>query len=183
MKTRLSIFLISFLWIISGCVPSLNPLYTEEDLVYNNELIGTWIEIKSKETWTFSQKSKKEYWLNHSENNDAALFEAHLVKLGDFLFIDLYPSELKSSNYLYQTHLYPVHTFSKIRISKNQIVIKILNPIWLEESVENKRINIDYVRSDETILLTAKTTELQNFVLKYALIENAFPDSLILIKK
>lgn len=167
-----------------GCVPSLNPLYNQKDLVFKKDLIGTWVESKSKETWTFKQKSELEFWLYHSENDEVAVFEAHLVKLKEMLFLNLYPGELKSSNYLYTNHLYPVHSFSLIRISKDQLVIKILDPTWLEESISNQSVEISHVKSaDETILLTAQTDELQQFVLDYAQHSAAFKDSLILYRK
>ena len=152
--------------------------------MYQKELIGTWVETKSKETWTFKQKSDLEYWLYHSENDEVAVFEAHLVKLKDLLFLNLYPGDLKSSNYLYTNHLYPVHSFSLIRIAKNQLVIKILDPTWLEESISKQSVNISHVKSsDETILLTAQTEELQKFVLDYALNTKAFKDSVVLYRK
>ena len=30
--------------LLAGCFPSLHPLYTEEDLVYDSALVGTWTE-------------------------------------------------------------------------------------------------------------------------------------------
>ncbi|NOZ46933.1 MAG: hypothetical protein GXO79_09150 [Chlorobi bacterium] len=184
MKIKISFLIIIAILLVSSCVPSLNPLYNEKDLIYNKYLEGTWVETKSKETWTFKRKSDKEYWLNYLENNDEAVFEAHLVKLNDYIFLDIYPSDLKSTNYLYQSHLFPVHTFSKITIMKKQIVIKMLDPAWIEKSIKNKTLTLDYVKSeDESILITAPTDKLQDFALKYAISNEAFKDSLILIRK
>lgn len=184
MKTKKHFITAALIAMLSGCIPSLNPLYTDKDLIFKSELIGTWTAIKSKETWTFEKKSDKKYKLIHSEKNNQATFEAHLVKIGDFLFLDIYPGDFKSDNYLYQAHLYPVHTFSKIKIESDKLTIVMFDPSWLEEGIEKKQIDVEHVKpSGGTILLTASTENLQKFVLQHANNENAFQDALILKKK
>ncbi|MBK6364443.1 MAG: hypothetical protein IPF52_13480 [Saprospiraceae bacterium] len=45
--------------ILTGCIPSLNPLYTDKDLVFTSQLLGTWTGAKSEESWTFDKKMKR----------------------------------------------------------------------------------------------------------------------------
>src|SRR5688572_2052421 len=54
MKHQLSCVLGTVLWVVAGCVPSLNPLYTLKEVVFDPALIGSWSEEGS--TWTFSAK-------------------------------------------------------------------------------------------------------------------------------
>jgi hypothetical protein len=171
------------IFILTGCIPSLNPLYTEKDLIFKSELLGTWTEAKSKESWTFDKRNEKEYKLTHSMNNNNATFRVHLVKIGESLFFDLYPEDLKSDNYLYQMHLYPVHTFSKIKITNHQLTIEMFDPLWLEEGIETNQINISHIKSsDGTILLTASTEDIQKFIFKYTDSKGVFQEPLTLKK-
>ena len=47
---------------------------------------------------------------------------------------------------------------------------------WLEEMIDEKKVNIAHVRLEDRIILTAPTEELQKFVLKYAEDTDAFPE-------
>lgn len=168
---------------LTGCIPSLNPLYTDKDLIFKSELIGTWTEEKSKESWTFEKTNEKEYKLTHSQDNNNATFKAHLVNIGEFTYLDLYPNDLKSKDYLYEMHLYPVHTFSKIKITNDKLTIEMLDPSWLEKGLETNQINIDHVKStDGAILLTASTEDLQKFILMYNDSKGVFQEPLALKK-
>jgi hypothetical protein len=40
---------------MGGCVLSLHPLYTENDLIFEEKLLGTWAEEGSKVTWQFKR--------------------------------------------------------------------------------------------------------------------------------
>ncbi|MDP1726341.1 MAG: hypothetical protein Q8M15_06125 [Bacteroidota bacterium] len=183
MKTKKLIMALGIISILTGCIPSLNPLYTSMDLIFKSEFLGTWKETKSIDSWTFEQKSDKEYKLTHTEDNKHATFRAHVVKIGEFLFLDLYPEELKSVDHLYQIHFFPVHTFSKIKIINDQLTIEMFDPSWLEKGIESNQINIAHIKSsDGTILLTASTEELQKFVLKYADTKGVFQEPLTLKK-
>jgi len=167
---------------LTGCIPSINPLYSEEDLVFVPELLGTWTDPKSNETWTFAQKNETAYVLTHADSNHRADFRAHLVKLGETIFLDLYPVKRDTDDYLYQMHVFPVHTFSKININSDQLTIAMLDLVWLKKNIDSNEIAIEHAKANETILLTAPTQELQAFMLKHAKEEAAFSDPLVLQK-
>lgn len=170
------------LFCMTGCIPSLNPLYTEKDLVFLPELLGTWTDPKSNEIWTFDKKSKTEYVLTHADSNYLANFRVHLVKIGETIFLDLFPLKQDAGDYLYQMHFFPVHTFSKLTASKDQLTIAMLDLAWLEEGIDSNELDIEHAKANETILLTAPTQELQAFMLKHAKEEAAFSDPLVLQK-
>jgi len=169
--------------VLFGCIPSLNPLYTKNDLITNDDLLGKWAENQSKEFWIFEKKDNTSYKLIHKEKHEQSTFVAHLVKVGDSLFLDLFPEEPDTDDALYKLHLFPVHTFSKVILRKNELILMMFNLSWLEEGIENGTINVAHVKSsDDRLLLTASTKELQQFVLKYAGNNKAFMDPLELKK-
>ncbi|MEW6306959.1 MAG: hypothetical protein AB1705_26140, partial [Verrucomicrobiota bacterium] len=80
--------------LVAGCIPSLNPLYTEKDTVFDAALVGQWSEKgKETESWTFAKGEGKAYALTIRDEEKSSPFQAHLVQLGEFRFLDIYPDE------------------------------------------------------------------------------------------
>ncbi|MBA4311983.1 MAG: hypothetical protein C0417_05075 [Chlorobiaceae bacterium] len=183
------------LFAISGCVRSLYPLFTEDDIVFNPALIGTWIETNSKNMWTFEKKGESEYTLYHYEAEydigggkkvvgDTASFIAQTGILGQYNFLDIFPGkpETKIKNSFYNFHLFPLHTISKIWLTGDTLRLSMLDNDWLQRMVDNNAFKISHARINDQIVLTASTEELQQFVLKHAENARAFPNPVILHK-
>jgi hypothetical protein len=185
MKTQKFLILIVLIAILSGCLPSLNPIYTENDIFFNKDLVGTWTEAdKEKEKWIFEKDGENQYKLTYLEEGKKASFKAHLAKIGEYHFLNLYPYDYASENTLYQCHFIPVHTFSKITIDKDKVVVKMMDPTWVEEKIMKKEIDIEHAFSSKgNLLLTASTNRLQEFALKYAENKEAFQEPVILKRK
>ncbi len=198
MKTKTLIIIVTIFLFLGSCIPSLFPLYFEKDLITNSDLIGTWNEDGSLNTWAFyPDEDKKSYnlWFTEKENNNIddgregilGIFETHLFKLGNNYFFDFFPGENdeldEKINTLMAFHLVPAHTFAKVEISKDTIKILQFDIDYLEELLENGKIRIRHVRPDDDIILTASTKELQEFFIKYSEDEDAFNDPIILVKE
>ncbi|MDZ7345081.1 MAG: hypothetical protein ONA90_11280 [candidate division KSB1 bacterium] len=163
--------------LLAGCVvPSLHPLFTEADLVFDPNLIGTWAKEGEENTWTFQKGGGKAYDFIYTEKGTPAQFEAHLVRLDKFLFLDTYPEEPDIDNDLYKLHLIPAHHFFRIWITGDTLRLAALDPDWLKNMIDQKKVNIAHERVEDTIVLTAPTKALQEFVLKYAEDAEAFSD-------
>ncbi len=162
-----------------GCAPSLHPLYTDEDLVYDPNLVGVWTEQNDKDTWEFIQSGEKEYTLIYTdEEGKKGEFIAHLLKVDDKLFIDVYPVELKTEqNDMYKGHFLPLHTFVYISQTEPKPRVSNLEPDWLKKYLEKNPNAIRHEKINDTILLTAPPKELQKFVLAHLKTEGAFSQS------
>ena len=172
------VFLLVVLYFM-GCIRSLHPLYTEEDLVFSTDLIGTWID-KENNIWTFIAAGENSYSLIFSEEGEPAQFESHLVKLGGYLFLDTYPEEPSINNDFYNMHLIGAHLFAKMEIYPDSCIYTLMDYSWLENTLTDSSTNLSYERIDDAIILTAKTKDLQAFFLKYANNAQAFKDTSIL---
>src|SRR5215211_7115001 len=75
--------------VFAGCVPSWNPLYTQKDLVVDPQLVGTW-KGDEGETWKFEKTGDKKYKLVYTDAEGKATFAAHLLKINDRQFLDLF---------------------------------------------------------------------------------------------
>jgi len=166
---------------LCGCVPSLHPLYTENDRITESDLLGTWTQSESKDTWEFESASDESYVLTYTEKGVAAKFQANLVQLGEHLFLDLYPAEEADvRNDLLKLHLVPAHTFARLTIKEDVLQLTMMDNDWLRGKLTRKELSIPHQALDDGIVLTASTKELQAFVTKLAVDPQAFPKPTIL---
>ena len=178
---KIKLFLATgILLIAAGCVPSLNPLYTEKDVVFDPALAGVWADDDTaKETWAFEKSGEKGYKLIYTSDGTTGEFEVRLLKLGKMRFLDLHPdgdglNDLNRNDF-YKAHLLPAHTFAKVTQIEPTLQMAFLNPDWLAKLLEKNPGAIRHEKLDESrIVLTASTKELQKFILKY--VGEAFGD-------
>jgi len=184
--------------IIGGCVPviSLHPLYTEKDVVVDQKLYGTWVDDVNnpKTTWEFKSidEPKNAYKLIFSdEEGMKGSFVAHMVKLQNRLFLDIYPSDLpwetedpNKMDWPYNSlFLIPAHTFVKIDSIETQLKLRLTMESDMEELLKENPDAVEHTSVGDRLVLTGSTKELQAFVLKYADNEKVFTDQVVLNRK
>jgi len=161
--------------LLASCVPSIYPLYTEKDIIFDPALLGTWVGENQEQIWEFSTEDSFSYNLVYTDDSVASGFTVHLVFLEGNLFMDLYPDELEFGNELYQMYLIPAHTIAKAFLENDLLRLDWLDIEWLEEMIETNTLKISHEKlENNTILLTAKTKDLQAMVMKYGNDEKAF---------
>jgi hypothetical protein len=186
-------------FIIAGCVPiwSLYPLYDDKHIVFDEKLLGTFIDDNNDATvtWEFTRANKPNtYRLIHSflpkeePNVMKGLFEAHLVKLNGHFFIDIIPREppwgngygdgdLKKLQWPFNSlFMMPVHTFVKVEILESELKIWPTDVDDLKKLLKADPNAVKYELVDNTPVLTASPQQLQSFVLKYADDNRLFSD-------
>ena len=173
--------------VLTACVPSLHPLYTAETIVFREELIGIWKEKPQEEDgWTFSKGENNVYSVTIAENEESSKFEGRLVKLGETLFLDLFPSgePIKKANLgtLYRASLIPGHLILKVKLGA-KLELQVLDPEKLKEflAASPKALAHTEVEKDY-LVLTASTEELQAFVKKHANSTELWGDPTVLSK-
>jgi hypothetical protein len=184
--------------IVGGCVPvlSLHPLYTEKDVVLDQKLYGTWVtdSTDSKTTWEFKSidDPKNAYNLIFTdEDGKKGSFVAHLVKLQDKLFLDIFPSELpwepedpNKMDWPYNSiFLIPAHTFIKVDSIGPQLKLRLTLESKMEELIKENPSVIEHTSVGDRLIFTGSTKKLQAFVLKYADDERVFIDQVTLSRK
>jgi len=179
-----------------SCVVSLLPLFDDGYLVSEPGLLGTWKVADDSDTWTFEKAEGMEYLLTQRQAEydlekspgkettsrrvpgDTARLRARLGRLGAGLFLDLIPAEQGNPevrNDLYNAHMIPGHTLARVWLNKDSLRIVFLDEDWLTEAVKDGRIALPYVETAGWLVLTAPTSGLQTFILKYAEDRKAFP--------
>jgi hypothetical protein len=183
--------------IFIGCVPvmSLHPLYNDENLVVEKSLTGTWAQ-DSNSVWQFSlsDKFKKSYELIYTDKeNKKGFFVASLVKLDSKLFLDVWPADFpsgeeKDPNKVIWPYnicfLWPMHTFVKVNSIEPQLKLQLTDNEEMKRFFKEDPNAVRHeVFSDDGLVLTATTKELQAFVLKYAQDNRVFTKEIVLSRK
>lgn len=164
------------LW-LTGCSPrSLQPLFTEQDLVFEPRLAGAWADREEKVTWSVKRSGEKSYDALCTADGEPHWFKLHLVQLGAHLFLDLAPKdELALKNEFFAGHWVPTHTFFRVRIDGDRLQVAALEVDYLEPLVVSQKTRIGQMLKD-AVVLTGSTKELQDWLLKHAEIPDVFTE-------
>jgi len=197
MKTKKSLFYM-LAAILGGCIPimSVHPLYTDSDIIFEEKILGTWVDDPNspETTWEFSrmdEPSNAYKLIFTDEEGRKGFFEAYLVKLQDKMFLDLFPGEIpweledpNTADWPYNTFfLLPSHTFIKIDSIEPQLKLRTTSNSPMKEFLEEHPDAVEHILVEDRIVLTASTKELQAFILKYADDEKLFPGDITLERK
>lgn len=173
------------LWVAGCYIQSLNPIYDEETLTFDLGLVGKWSSSGNDgEFWIFEKAGEQEYKLigefNENGETKRAYFEAFLSRLGDFLFLDIFPKRLQEMPDIYQAHLIPVHSFFKIHRDGNTLITQSIDFNLFKDAAERQKPDLKYMDLEDKVLLIASTDELQEFFVKYVKPDSIFqsPDTL-----
>jgi hypothetical protein len=197
--------------LVAGCVPivSLHPLFTKDDIVFEEKLLGAWVgdANDSGTLWEFTRfeessagnlpkdlqsEFKRVYRLNIADKEGhKGVLAACLVKLGDRLFLDIFPdqfpsgeSDIEKVKLMFNAFFYlPSHTFVRVDAIGDQLKIHFTDDDEFKKLVEAEPKAVEYAATEEHPVLTASTKELQAFVTKYADDQRLFPHELTLGRK
>ena len=167
---------LGFALVTTGCVPSLHPLFTEKTLIFDPALLGNWGNEDQGDKWSFIRSGENGYAVEYTQEGEARKFEAHLVQLGKFRFLDLLPGDLEAKNELYKVHFIPAHTGSRVWIEGDVLRIALMDDTWLKSVLSAKPGSVAHENLGDLIVLTAPTPKLQEFFSKFAEDEGAFPN-------
>ena len=186
---------------LSGCLSALHPLFTEQDLEFDPKLVGSWRVGTENDIFTFErgtpesfgnlpeslqQLAGKAYVLtvtNGKGGEETAKYYAFLARIGKHLYLDYYPTETKTRKgypEFYKKNFIPMHSFYRLQPGKdsNTIIIGQFSDSYLRKLINKKQIRIRHeVRFDGDYVITAPTEELQQYVLKYSDVDEAYHDN------
>lgn len=206
MKKALYIFSITFLLLLlSSCLSTLYPIFHEKDVIFNQQLLGSWkytddnqqkfIEFKkipanrkSELTDAIKKFSDKGYLVSRTDSLGKVISESFvfLAKVGKNYFLDFYPAELPSEkkiNSFYKSHQIKKHNSYRIDFTdNNHFEMKRFDKSFLDKLISNNKINIRHEVLGGDNIITASTDELQNFIIQYSDNPKAFMTGITCIR-
>ena len=176
MKTITALTVVILL--LAGCIPSLHPLFTPNDLEFEPAMLGGW--QRASETWIFEKADENTFRLIHSDNSAKGTeFDAHLVKLGDQRYLDLkmtkYNKDEPETTSMGAASLIGAHLFMKVWQVTPTLRLSHLDNEWLEKYLAENPSSLRHelvelqpgvadTAGDTAVVLTASTKDLQAFV-------------------
>lgn len=152
-----------------GCVPTLNPVYTEKDLSFDAALVGHWTQKDAPATWTFTKSGEKGYELVYTDDQGrSGRFVARLANVGGVKLLDLYPvKEDVQANEFYKFHLMPIHTAYLVRQTSPHPQLAGFDLKWLDTYLTQHPDALANSMHNGQRLITASTDDVQAFLLEH----------------
>ncbi len=195
-KWFLSFLLLPILF-FAGCVPvdSLNPLYTDKDIVFDSSLLGEWIGTGAADDGglKFNKEGDNAYQVIMTDNNGGetkrTFYTGHLVAIGDHRFLDIVPQTWEARRDSYVLNIDQAKGSSKIepRLLKlgeaaymeftggnaaksGQMHAQLRPAHWFFKiRMDGKKLRLDFIDDDKF----RKSIELGKFHIGNALLGNA----------
>jgi hypothetical protein len=185
MNLSATTFILVSALLLASCVPSLHPLYTDADLITDREIVGTWVDNETGETWTLSNGGHTKYTLVHTDaDGRKGEFTARLVKLEDKLFLDIVPvASSVLQNDFYRDRFIATHTFLHVQKNASTVAISYLEPRWLKDHVAENPNSIRHEKIAGEIVLTSSPKDTQKFLLAHLNTREAFSQPAELVRK
>ena len=150
---------------LAGCVPSLHPIYTPDQVRFDEGLVGTWTGEDSDESWVFTSENQDAYGLVYTDSDGKeGRFEVHRTEADGVGFLDLYPVEPNlDAACLYRCLLVPVHTFMTVEREGDRLTLAVADLDWLDDYLEEHPDALAHEKLDDGFLLTAQPQALRAF--------------------
>ncbi len=203
MKKHL-VFIVLLLMILNSCVTILQPLVTYDNIITDNRVVGKWLDddtknivvqklmnSKFREAFIEPKKSiygdftskdslfySRHYVISYRENSLDYIWIAGLVKIKDQYYLNIVPEECLNSNGKEVYNLGET-TSSIAKITwknENTLVLNFLNGKKIKDFILNGKVHIkhEYASLFDTFVITASSSELEQFLGKYGNNESLF---------
>ena len=97
---------------------------------------------------------------------------AFLARIGKHLYFDYFPADKKETREIddfFEAHFVKMHSSYRVEISKDgNYELSRLDEDYVKKLINEKKIRISYEKdADDNIVITASTSELQQYIIKY----------------
>ena len=168
-------FLAALALCLAGCIPSVNPFYTEADLRAEPALAGRWRMTKNEawEDWVFEPDGAKAYALTvTTSEGKTGRFAARLFELNGQKFFDFVATNVEFAPSQYElgpVSLFAGHMLGRVEWAEDGFRLALFDFDWLGKYLEQNPADLAHHRGDQgkADLLLADTAALQRFVLAH----------------
>lgn len=169
MKIQHVIPLVGATVLFCACIPSLNPFYTQKDVVTEPRLVREWKNAKDPQTtWNFETNGKGAYTLHETDKDQkAGEFTAVLFKIDKDYFLDVIPNKCDyatNQSDLVSMAMFPGHLLFRVLQFEPTLKTSFFDFDWLSKTLKDNPKLVEHHLEGESIILTAPTPKLQKFV-------------------
>lgn len=119
---------------------------------------------------------EESYRVSVMDNGKLIEYIGHIAKIGKDYFLDIFPLAEYSDDG-FGSNVLPVHTFLKLRLTGQKLVLTPFDLEKLNRLFESNLIRLRHENVDGTVLITAQPKEIQKFLERYSEDETVFEDA------
>jgi hypothetical protein len=176
---------------LSSCLSTLYPIFHERDVVFNQQLLGSWKYIEDNQrkfiefkkiprdrslelTDAINKISDKGYLVSKMDSLGIITSQSFVfvAKIGKKYYLDFYPAELPSQkqiNKFYKSQYVKTHISYLMDFKDNDhFEMKRFDRSFLDKLISDNKINIRHEVVEGKNIITANTDELQKFIIQYS---------------
>ena len=189
-------FVISLLLVLplTSCVPqlSLNPWYSEKELVLEPGFAGTWLLLdtdnkpQDQQGWKFVQDIDKGYTVSYEDPEQPGVrevWELRLFRMNGQLFADMVQLTSKFKDTDLAENFIPGHMVGTVKLDGDKISMRFLDDEWTAKAVKANAALIKHEMVADSAVLTASSAELRDFALAHAGDDKAFAVNFNFVRK
>ena len=155
--------------LINGCLPvrSIHPFYTQDNMVFTQDLVGRWGDHNDDSTWMFVADDKKTYSLYIEDDNVVSSFTATLFQVDGTFMLDVVPNSIVEEcgqDNLEVSHVLPLHGLLKVEIQDNRLYIQISDEKTWKSLLASDPNVIGYTLVDNETILTDKSESIYSYL-------------------
>ena len=161
---------IAVMIVASGCIPlSLNPVYTEENLIALPGLAGVWQQVEGEDSITFKSIDDVTFMLTMQDGEATAVFEAYVAKNRDMTVLDaLIVDGTGVEDSVATFYSVPCHVFWQIELSGDTLKMRQMKYQWIVDRAEACHLWLPHSYVSERIVLIGKPERMERFIRKWA---------------
>lgn len=128
-------------------------------------------QMSKEERYFFNPQLRKYYQIRILTEKDTCVLDGRLSKLQGHYFLDVIPNEQELDKRLesYISGLIlRTHGFFKLDLSGGELKVNAIEYDDFEDLLKNKKIRIEHIERDGEIIISAKTSDIQKFLVKFA---------------
>lgn len=155
-----SVFLLAL--VSQGCVViSLQPVYTDDAIAWDEELLGRWQDAENRVEVTIERGDWRSYRIHYQHPIEERDFTAHLTVIGDTRFLDVMPAKGMD----YGAVLIPAHLVLKLSRDGDAWQVSPLDYDALSDALKREsRPTIAALDQRQNVVLTGSTRELRDWL-------------------
>lgn len=132
--------------------------------------------------------TRKHYQIKVFDKKDTSVFDGILSKLDEYYFLDLIPNDNCVGDKIGDSNiggmLIRTHGFFKIELEGDQLKVNTIVLDAFEDLIKKQKVRIEHIERDDKLIITAKTPEIQKFLIKFADTEIFNdPDEALMLKR
>ena len=147
-------------------VQSVNPIFTEQNIVLMPQAVNRWLNHQDHNFQiTIKRTGDNFYLLQYGDTYNPSKYEAVFVSIGNAILLDIapiIPDTLGDGDYRKQ--ILPMHSFYKVKIENNSLELSELNYEWFVSALSKNRLLFPHTWVSDGLLITASSGELYRFI-------------------